>query len=75
MATFETQCGPFFPLDGVLKILLTVFPTAPEPPSLRIVPEYVLLNLLRSRIDFEEGDTVEVTLKVTKKKKDPDAAI
>jgi hypothetical protein len=73
MATFETRCGACQPFNGVFKILLTVFPTAPEPPSLRIVPEYALLNLAKSRIEFEEGDTVEVTLKVTKKK-DSDAA-
>jgi hypothetical protein len=70
MATFETKCGSCQPFDSVFKILLTVFPTAPQQRSLCIVPEYVLLNLLKSRIDFEEGDEVEVTLRVTKKRKE-----
>jgi hypothetical protein len=57
MATFETKCGSCKPYNGVTKVLLTVDPQTPG------VTEYLLLNLGPERIDFAEGDTVEVTLR------------
>lgn len=43
---------------GIVKILLTVLPSSDNN-----LPEYVLLNLHKSRVEFEEGDVIEVTLK------------
>jgi hypothetical protein len=60
---FETKCGALVPSGGIFKILLTV-DSAPTTAT-----EYVLLNLLKARVEFEEGDTVEVTLRVIKKGK------
>jgi hypothetical protein len=58
MITFETKCGSCAPHNGVTKALLTVDPQTPG------VTEYLLLNLGPERIEFAEGDVVEVTLKI-----------
>jgi hypothetical protein len=58
---FEAKCGSVVASNGIFKILLTVFSSPSD------TTEYMLLNLLKSRVEFEEGDTVEVTLKVIKK--------
>lgn len=47
--------------NGISKILLTI---VSQPNS---QDEHVLLNLLKSRGGFDEGDEVEVTFRVTRK--------
>ena len=58
---FEAKAAAIVAFNGIVKVLLTV---ESEPSS---QDEHLLCNLLRSRVDFEQGDTVEVTLKVKHK--------
>ncbi len=62
MTTFETRASAIVAFNGIVKVLLT---TQSGPYS---QDEHLLCNLLKSRIEFEEGDTIEVTLKVTRRK-------
>jgi hypothetical protein len=55
--TFEAKCSAVVPHNGIVKLLLTV---ESEPNS---QDEHLLCNLLKSRVNFKQGDIVEVTLK------------
>jgi hypothetical protein len=57
MTTFEAKCSAVVLNNGIVKLLLTV---ESEPNS---QDEHMLCNLLRSRVEFERGDRVEVTLR------------
>ena len=61
MSPFETKCSALVGNNGIVRFLLTV-------DSSRDQPEHGYFNLLRSRVDFEEGDTVKVTLEVVRRK-------
>jgi hypothetical protein len=54
---FEARCQAVVRFNGIVKILLTV-ESHPNQHD-----EHVLLNLLRGRVDFEQGDIVEITIK------------
>jgi hypothetical protein len=59
--TFESKCKSLTRNNGIVRVHLTVEST----PSSQ--DEELLCNLLRSRVDFEQGDTVEITIrKVTR---------
>jgi hypothetical protein len=61
MGTFDAKCTSSIDKNGIVKVLLTVesVPSSQD--------EHMLCNLLRSRVDFKQGDTVEVTIrKVTR---------
>jgi hypothetical protein len=57
MTAFKTRCSAIVPNNGIVKLLLTV---TSEPNS---QDEHLLLNLLKSRVEFEQDDIVEVTLR------------
>ena len=58
---FETKAAAIVAFNGIVKVLLTV---ESDPAS---QDEHILCNLLKSRVDFEQGDLVEVTIrKVTR---------
>jgi hypothetical protein len=57
MSTFETKCSAIVSHNGTVRLLLTV---ESNPDS---QDEHLLCNLLKSRIEFEQGDIVEVTLR------------
>jgi hypothetical protein len=57
MPTFVTKCSPISPNNGIVKFQLTV-ESAPSSQD-----EHMWFNLLKSRVDFAEGDTIEVTLR------------
>lgn len=61
MSPFNTKCSAVRPNNGIVKFLLTI-ESAPSSQD-----EHIFCNLLRSRVDFEEGDTVECTLRVVKR--------
>jgi hypothetical protein len=54
---FKAKCSAVVPFDGIVRVLLTV-ESSPDSQD-----EHLLCNLLKSRIDFEQGDVIEVTLK------------
>ena len=54
---FETKCTAMVGNNGIVKFLL-VAESAPSSQD-----EHMHCNLLRSRVDFEQGDIVEVTLR------------
>ena len=54
---FEAKCSAAVAHNGITKILLTV-ESSPNSQD-----EHLLCNLLKSRVDFTEGDTIEVTLR------------
>jgi hypothetical protein len=59
--SFDAKCSSLIRNNGIVKLMLTV-ESAPSSQD-----EYLLCNLLRSRVDFEPGDTVEITIrKVTR---------
>jgi hypothetical protein len=61
MTTFEARASAVVAFNGIVKVLLT---TQSEPCS---QDEHLICNLLKSRVDFEEGDLVEITIrKVTR---------
>ena len=64
MATFDAKCSAVVAHNGIVKLLLTV---ESEPSS---QDEHLLCNLLKTRVDFETGDIVEVTLRVKRKRGD-----
>jgi hypothetical protein len=53
----EAKCSAVVMNNGIVKLLLTV-ESAPSSQD-----EHLLCNLLRSRVEFEQGDIVEVTLR------------
>jgi hypothetical protein len=57
MATFEAKCSAVVSHNGIAKVLLTV-ESAPNSQD-----EHLLCNLLKSRIDFDQDDIVEVTIR------------
>jgi hypothetical protein len=57
MAAFEAKCSAVVAHNGIVKVLLTV-ESAPQSQD-----EHLLLNLLKSRVDFDRDDIVEVTLR------------
>jgi hypothetical protein len=59
--TFETKCSALVGNNGIVRFLLTVEPSKSQ-------PEHGYFNLLRSRVDFEEGDIIKVTLEVVRRK-------
>jgi hypothetical protein len=54
---FAAKCSAIVAHNGIVKILLTV-ESAPSSQD-----EHLLCNLLKSRIDFDQGDSVEITLR------------
>jgi hypothetical protein len=60
-APFEARCSAVVTHNGIVKLLLTV---ESSPGS---QDEHMLFNLLKSRIDFEQGDIVEVTFRKSPK--------
>ncbi len=69
MQPFEAECAAIVKHNGIVKILLT---TTSGPPS---QDEHVLCNLLKSRVDFEQGDVVEIAMKVLRRKKDKNGSV
>jgi hypothetical protein len=60
-APFEAKCSALVPHNGVVKVLFTVesIPSSQD--------EHLLCNLLKSRVNFKQGDIVEITIrKITK---------
>ena len=53
---FTTVCQAIVVFNGSIKALLKVEPSGDK-------TEYVLLDILADRIDFKQGDMVEVTMK------------
>jgi hypothetical protein len=53
---FTTVCQAIVVFNGSIKALLKVEPSVDK-------TEYILLDVLRDKIDFKQGDMVEVTMK------------
>jgi hypothetical protein len=61
MTRLKAKCSAIVPNNGIVRFLLTI---DSAPPS---QDEHIFFNLLKSRVDFEQGDTIEVTIrKVTR---------
>ena len=54
---FEAKCSALVPHNGIVKVLLTV-ESSPNSQD-----EHLLCNLLKARVDFKQGDTIEITIK------------
>jgi len=57
MHQFKTRSSAVVAFNGIVKVLLTVksFPPSQD--------EHLFCNLLKEHVDFDEGDSVEVTLR------------
>lgn len=60
-APFAAKCSAVVAHNGIVKLLLTV-ESSPQSQD-----EHMLCNLLKSRIDFEQGDIIEVTFRKSPK--------
>ena len=58
MSTFETESSYVVAHNGIVKFLLTTPDRAGR----------LLCNLPKDLVDFEEGDTIEVTLKSVRRR-------
>jgi hypothetical protein len=54
---FAAKCSAIVAHNGIVKVLLTV-ESAPNSQD-----EHLLCNLLKSRVNFEQDDTVEITFR------------
>ena len=54
---FHAKCTSVIPHNGIVEVLLTI-ESAPSSQD-----EHLLCNLLKSRVDFKQGDTVEITIR------------
>ena len=55
---FEAECQAIVGFNGIVKILLTI-----DSKNYSDLPEHVFLNVLRERIDFQQGDIVEIVVR------------
>ena len=53
----RATCSAAVGSNGIVKLLLTVDSTPPSQ------DEHLLCNLLKSRVNFAQGDTVEITIR------------